>query len=70
MKLDKQVYNGLRDDMRAEMVRLIRTNAPAHERSNQVRRLSRLDMAWARGTEWHDFIPGETVDTVFHGSFD
>lgn len=70
MKLDKVIYKELRSDMRTEMVRLARSNAPVWEVNVLKRRLSRLDMAWARGTEWEDFIPGVSVDTVFHGTSD
>lgn len=69
MKLDKQTYIELRSDMRQELVRLVRAGGPG-EWIGQSRRLSRLDMSWARGVEWNDYIPGESVDTVFHGSFD
>lgn len=61
MKLTKSLHEGLREGMREELVRLVRAGAPVHEVHRQQRRIARLDMAYARGMEWDDYIPGELL---------
>jgi hypothetical protein len=52
VKLSKQDYELLRTGMRDDIIRLVRTDAPAWETIAAQRRLSRLDMAWSRGEDW------------------
>lgn len=61
MKLTKSLHEGIREDMRQELIRLVRSNAPIHDVHRQQRRIARLDMAYTRGEEWEDFIPGELL---------
>jgi hypothetical protein len=62
MQLDKETYTALRDDMRQELVRLHRTRAQPWETNAVLRRISRLDMAWARNQEWHDSSAGTLIE--------
>lgn len=62
MELDRQTYDTIRDGMRQELVRLQRTRAMPWEVNAVLRRISRLDMAWARNEEWHDATPGSLVE--------
>jgi hypothetical protein len=60
VRLDRALYEELRTNMRQNIVRLHRSGAMAWEVLAEQRRLSRLDMAWARDEEWHDYA-GHTV---------
>lgn len=60
MKLDKKTYTELRMQMRQDLIRLHGTNARKWEIIASMRRISRLDMAWAREEYWYD-VPALTV---------
>jgi hypothetical protein len=62
MQLDKETYAALREDMRQELVRLQRMRAMPWETNAVLRRISRLDMAWARNQEWHDISAGTLIE--------
>ena len=66
MKLDKATYTALREELRQELVHLQRMRAMPWEINTVVRRLSHLDMAWARGEDWYADL-AEWLDHAVEG---